>query len=101
MSRTTWIHDSPERLRGPRRPRSLAFAVTVLCLAAVQAGCEATEEWVKPGASDADRDRDTMACLAESSDTVPSAQGPRRVLNQDRYRRCMSEKGYTVRKTGG
>lgn len=95
MNRKAWT----ESRRGPRR-HALAFAAAILCLAAVQAGCEATEEWVKPGASDADRDRDMMACIVETSEPVPSAQGTRRVLNQDRYRRCMSERGYTVRKAG-
>ncbi len=83
-----------------RRQHTLACAAAVLCLAAVQAGCGATEEWVKPGASDADRDRDTATCINESYDTMPSAHGAQRVLNQDRYRRCMSERGYAVRKTG-
>ena len=64
------------------------------------AGCEATEEWVKPGTSDVERDRDVTACLTASQETIPSAQGPRRVLNQDRYRRCMNERGYTVKKAG-
>jgi hypothetical protein len=79
-----------------------AFLPTVLvaltCI--LGAGCTSGEEWVKPGASDAQRDRDTSECLFASAETVPTSQGYQRRLNQDRYRRCMSERGYTVKKTG-
>jgi len=74
--------------------------IAAIHLAAFLAGCAPTEEWVKPGASDADRDREASECLVASVDTVSSAQGPQRRLNQDRYRRCMSDRGYTVRKAG-
>ena len=67
---------------------------------AVLAGCGGTEQWVKPGASDAERDRDRAICLNESYDTMPSAHRAQRVLNQDRFQRCMGERGYTFRKTG-
>ena len=77
-----------------------APAIAGFCLAAVLAGCEATESWVKPGASDAERDRDSAACIYQSYDIRPSPQGAHRVLNQDRYRRCMSEQGYAVKKAG-
>jgi hypothetical protein len=40
-----------------RRRHTLACSFAALCLATVLAGCAPTEEWVKPGASDADRDR--------------------------------------------
>jgi len=80
--------------------RSADQVVAILCLAAVLAGCAPTEEWVKPGVSDAQRDRDASECLFASAETVPTAQGPQRRLNRDRYRRCMNDRGYTVKKTG-
>ncbi len=100
MSRKAWTHESRESRRGPRRCCSISCAVAILCLAAVLVGCEATEEWVKQGASDAQRDRDASECLVASAETAPTAQGPQRRLNQDRYRRCMSDRGYTVKKAG-
>ena len=96
VSRKAWLHES--RLCG-RRQHIRACAVAVLCLTAALAGCGATEQWVKPGASDAERDRDRAICFNESYDTIPSAHGAQRVLNQDRFQRCMSERGYTVMKT--
>ena len=97
MSRKAWLHESRLRVR---RQHTLACAVAVLCLMAVLAGCETTEQWVKPGASDAERDRDRAICFNESYDTMPSAHRAQRVLNQDRYQRCMGERGYTVKKAG-
>ena len=64
------------------------------------AGCASGEEWVKPGASYEQRDRDMAECLFASAETVPTAQGYQRRLNQDCYRRCMNERGYTVKKPG-
>jgi hypothetical protein len=75
-------------------------AVLIALTGFLWAGCTSGEEWVKPGASDAQRDRDTSECLFASAETVPTAQGYQRRLNQDRDRRCMSEQGYTVKKTG-
>jgi len=79
---------------------ALACTVAAFCLAAVLAGCAPSEEWIKPGVSDTQRDRDAADCLFASADIVPTAQGPQRRLNQDRYRRCMSERGYAVKKAG-
>jgi len=80
--------------------RTILPALLVALIGFLGAGCKATEEWVKPGVSDAQRDRDMSECLIASADTVPTAQGPQRRLNQSRYRRCMSDRGYAVKKAG-
>jgi hypothetical protein len=74
--------------------------MVLLLVAVILAGCAPAEEWGKPGASDAQRDRDAADCLFESSNTVPTKEGPQQRLNQDRYWRCMSQRGYAVKKAG-
>ena len=60
-------------------------------------GCASSSDaWVKPGTTEEQRGRDTLQCLTDSSFTVPGGpMGPRREVDQDRYRRCMADKGYT------
>lgn len=73
----------------------------VLPVMALAMGCASTGEveWVKANTTDEQRQRDKADCMLESTDTVPSAQGPRRRLNQDRYHRCLEARGYQLRKT--
>lgn len=65
----------------------------------VGAGCASSgsSEWVKPGATSEALARDKNDCLADSMETAPSAQGPQRRLNQDRYRRCLEARGYELK----
>ena len=64
------------------------------------AGCasSASEGWMKPGATEEQINRDSADCLFDAQSTVPGgSQGPRMVVNQDRYRQCMANRGYTAR----
>ena len=64
---------------------------------ALLAGCSSTSDgWMKPGMTKEGLDQDTASCLVNSSAVVPSPQGPQNVIDQDRYRRCMADRGYTV-----
>jgi hypothetical protein len=65
---------------------------------ALLAGCSSSsrEGWTKPGGSEQELGRDTSDCLAQAQTTGGGLQGPRIVVDQDRYRRCMIERGYTV-----
>ena len=59
-------------------------------------GCGSTSGgWTKPGATEEQVGRDTLDCRNDASTTVAGREGPRQVVNQDRYRRCMTDRGYT------
>jgi hypothetical protein len=61
-------------------------------------GCASADQYVytKPGASTEQKERDKTDCLFDSRVTT---QGPEIRVNQDRYRRCMTDKGYTLERT--
>jgi hypothetical protein len=43
-----------------------------------------------------ERGRDTLDCLTEAKRVTPGVGGPPvETVNQDRYRRCMMDRGYT------
>ena len=74
--------------------RSLVVSLTVLGLLA---GCASSgSDWTKAGATEQQIGRDTTDCLAGAQITVAGSPGapPRTVIQQDRYRRCMNERGY-------
>ena len=73
-------------------------ALATLLAVGLLAGCSASarEGWTKPGMTQQELDRDTADCLVQAQSVVGSAQGPRTSVNQDRYRRCMQERGYTL-----
>jgi len=63
----------------------------------VLAGCSSTSDgWTKAGMTKEGLDQDTADCLLNSRSTVPSREGPRIIVDQDRYRRCMADRGYTA-----
>ena len=72
--------------------RSLVVGLAVLGLLA---GCasSSSDGWTKAGASQQDLARDELHCLAQARMLGGGAQGPRAVIQQDRYRRCMVERG--------
>ena len=80
--------------------RGLIRAVTVsLLLGPWLAGCATSggDTWTKPGVTDQQRGRDTLDCLTEAKRVTPGVGGPPvETVNQDRYRRCMAERGYTA-----
>jgi hypothetical protein len=77
------------------RHREIVLIVT-LVLGSALAGCATSgDTWTKPGATEQERGRDTMDCLTEARRVTPGMGGPVETVNQDRYRRCMTDRGYT------
>jgi hypothetical protein len=59
-------------------------------------GASASGGWTKPGGTEQQLSRDTADCVSAAQTVVSGgAQGPRTVVQQDRYRRCMEDRGYT------
>jgi hypothetical protein len=52
--------------------------------------------WTKPGGTEQELQRDTLDCLDSATQMVASREGPRNVFYQDRYRRCMANRGYAA-----
>jgi hypothetical protein len=78
----------------------MPFAAGILIVLGVLAGCasSASEGWTKPGATEEQANRDSADCLFDAQSVVPGgSQSPRMVVNQDRYRQCMTNRGYTAR----
>lgn len=73
-------------------------ATVSLLLGLWLAGCATSggDTWAKPGATEQERGRDTLDCLTEAKRVTPGVGGPPvETINQDRYRRCMTDRGYT------
>jgi hypothetical protein len=71
-------------------------SIVVLLLGSALAGCATSgDTWTKPGVTEQERGRDTMDCLTEAKRVTPGVGGPAESVNQDRYRRCMTDRGYT------
>ena len=70
------------------------FLTAVLLVAA----CASSDSYVytKPGATTEQKERDKTDCLFDSRVTTQGPDGPQIRVNQDRYRRCMADKGYTL-----
>ena len=74
------------------------FAVSMAVgLGLVISGCASSPSggWTKPGMTQEELGRDTANCLLDGRKTLPGPDGPRQVIDQDRYRRCMAARGYT------
>jgi hypothetical protein len=70
-----------------------------LALVLLVGGCAGADYvYSKPGATTEQKERDKTDCLFDARTTVPSPDGPQIRVNQDRYRRCMTDKGYTLEK---
>lgn len=92
----------------------MRHALLVVTAAALLAACESTPLWQKAGASDSMRQEDTQAChtkarLAPSTRAKPppSIYGANMVLDadnerlrfeQEEFRQCMEEKGYSAKR---
>jgi hypothetical protein len=59
------------------------------------ASASASDTWTKPGVTEEQRGRDTLDCLTEARRVTTGPAGPVEQVNQDRYRRCMMDRGYT------
>ena len=62
-------------------------------------GCADPYVYTKPGATTDQKERDKTDCLFDSKETSHGPGGPQITVNQDRYRRCMTDKGYTLERT--
>jgi hypothetical protein len=76
--------------------RALVVVSVVIVLIEI-AGCASStsDTWTKPGVTEQERGRDTLDCLTEARRVTPGPGGPVEQVNQDRYRRCMMDRGYT------
>ena len=74
-----------------------AVIAVSLVLSAWLAGCTSSggDTWTKPGVTEQQRGRDTLDCMTEAKRVTMGPGGPVETVNQDRYRRCMMERGYT------
>lgn len=74
--------------------RSILIAVMLVC------GCAGTDYvYTKAGATAEQKEIDKTDCLVDARTTVQGpGGGPQVQVNQDRYRRCMTDKGYTLEK---
>ena len=74
-----------------------AVFVVALVLSSCLAGCSSSsgDTWTKPDVTEQQRGRDTLDCLTQAKRVTPGPGGPAESVNQDRYRRCMMDRGYT------
>jgi hypothetical protein len=70
----------------------------LLVVILLMGGCAGADSYVysKPGGTAEQRERDKTDCLFDARTTVPGPDGPQSRVNQDRYRRCMADRGYTL-----
>jgi hypothetical protein len=72
-------------------------ARTLLAVALLAGGCAGADYvYTKAGATTEEKERDKTDCLFDARTTVPGRDGPQTRVDQDRYRRCMTDRGYTL-----
>jgi hypothetical protein len=72
--------------------------LAVLIASVVATGACASSETAPDRASaggDA-KSRDTIECMNQAREVRATPQGPRPVINQDRYQQCMKERGHVT-----
>jgi hypothetical protein len=70
---------------------------TLLIALVVLGGCASSGgTWTKAGVTDEEQKRDTLDCLGQARTMVAGRDGPRPTVDQDRYRGCMANRGYTI-----
>ena len=74
--------------------RAMVVGALVIGQAWLAACASSGDTWTKPGVTEEQRGRDTLDCLTEARRVTTGPGGPEQV-NQDRYRRCMTDRGYT------
>ena len=93
-----WFAWSPmlSTVRSAGRRTGAAVALSLLLIQWLT-GCAASggDTWTKPGVTEQQRGRDTLDCLTQAKRVTPGVGGPAETVNQDRYRRCMTDRGYT------
>ncbi|HEY7538578.1 MAG TPA: hypothetical protein VIF11_00445 [Methylomirabilota bacterium] len=74
----------------------LALAALLVLVTGLTGCASSGDTWTKPGVTEQERGRDTLDCLTEAKRVTPGVGGPPvETVNQDRYRRCMTDRGYT------
>ena len=76
-----------------------ALGTGMLVVLGLFAGCgsSTSERWAKPGATEEQINRDSADCLTAARSMAPGGrEGPRMVVDQNRYRQCMVNRGYTA-----
>jgi len=76
-------------------PLRVIAALVVGLMGLAACGSSTSDTWTKPGVTEQQRGRDTLDCLTEARRVTPGPGGPVEQVNQDRYRRCMTDRGYT------
>lgn len=70
---------------------------TLLIALVALGGCGSSgSTWTKAGVTEQEQKRDTMDCLDQARTMLAGPQGPRPTVDQDRYRGCMANRGYTM-----
>jgi len=76
---------------------AMRASVTLLIGVVALGGCGSSGgTWTKAGVTEQEQKRDTLDCLDQARAMVASPQGPRPTVDQDRYRDCMANRGYTM-----
>ncbi|MGH7302189.1 MAG: hypothetical protein ACRELZ_02785 [Candidatus Rokuibacteriota bacterium] len=75
--------------------RAMVVGALVIGQAWLTACASSGDTWTKAGVTEEQRGRDTLDCLTEARRVTPGPGGPVQQVNQDRYRRCMTDRGYT------
>jgi hypothetical protein len=71
--------------------------LTLFLVLVVLGGCGSSGgTWTKAGATEQEQKRDTLDCLDQARTIVAGREGPRPLIDQDRYRGCMATRGYTM-----
>jgi hypothetical protein len=105
MTRPDPKTETPPSRRGARTAKrssgsfNPAPTIVWLILLGLVAGCVSSGAggWTKPGATEEQANHDSADCLFGAKKIVPSREGPRTIVDQDRYRQCMANRGYTSR----
>ena len=76
--------------------REPALGALVVAALVLLTGCasSSSSQWTKAGATEQQVNRDTADCLAQAQIVTSGPSGPRTEIQQDRYRRCMVDRGY-------
>jgi hypothetical protein len=78
------------------RGRRTSLAVLIVSVIA-SGGCASSEPAPAGSTMGGDvRSRDTIECMNQAREIRATPQGPRTVINQDRYQECMKARGHVT-----
>jgi hypothetical protein len=79
--------------RGRRTASLAALIVSVIASGACASSATAPDGATAGGDV---KSRDTIECMNQAREVRATPQGPRPVINQDRYQQCMKERGHST-----